>query len=437
MYISLSDRPGPGDSTAGSEVRNGRRRRIRGPRTVSSTVVTLGIVSLLTDVSSESITAILPIYITGVLGLSTIAFGFIDGLYQGVSALVRVAAGYTSDRSGQPKRVAFTGYALAALARVGLVFASGFAAVAAVVTADRIGKGIRTAPRDALIAAATDRRDLGAAFGVHRALDTVGAVIGPLLAFAILFVVPDGYQVVFVASFAFAIVGVAVLGLLVPNIRTRRAAASHPPAAGTRPRTHVDWSVITRGPLRRVLATAGLLGIVTIGDGFVYLVLQSRDDFAAQWFPLLYVGTNVVFLLLAVPLGRLADRIGRARLFVIGHLGLLAAYALATVPVAGIATTLLCIGFLGAFYAATDGVLAALASAMTPIESRATGLAAVQTVVALSRFVAAAGFGILWFAMGREQAMLLVSLLLVAALALAAVLLRPLLVRSPAPRDDG
>src|SRR3546814_1325098 len=86
-----------------------------------------------------------------------------------------------------------------------------------------------------------------------------------------------------------------------------------------RPRRAFPWSVVTRGPMRRVLATAGILGLLTIGDGFVYLVLQSRGDFAAQWFPLLYVGTNVVFLALAVPLGRLADRVGRARVFVIGH----------------------------------------------------------------------------------------------------------------------
>src|SRR3546814_2296621 len=132
-----------------------------------------------------------------------------------------------------------------------------------------------------------------------------------------------------------------------------------------RPRRAFPWSVVTRGPMRRVLATAGILGLLTIGDGFVYLVLQSRGDFAAQWFPLLYVGTNVVFLALAVPLGRLAARVGRARVFVIGHVGLLAAYVMAAMPVDDVAATILCLVFLGALYAATDGVRSALASQLT------------------------------------------------------------------------
>src|SRR6478609_2444671 len=113
MYISLSNKPGPGAHEAAPAA---SARSPRGVRTVSSTVITLGIVSMLTDISSESVAAILPLYITGVLGLSTIAFGFLDGLYQGTSALVRIGAGYVSDRGEQPKWVAFTGYALAAAA---------------------------------------------------------------------------------------------------------------------------------------------------------------------------------------------------------------------------------------------------------------------------------------------------------------------------------
>jgi MFS family permease len=179
--------------------------------------------------------------------------------------------------------------------------------------------------------------------------------------------------------------------------------------------------------MRRVLAAAGILGLLTIGDGFVYLVLQARSDFAAQWFPLLYVGTNVAFLALAIPLGRLADRVGRARVFLFGHAGLLAAYVVAALPIADVAATLLCLAFLGAFYAATDGVLAALAAQLTTPKTHGTGIAAAQTVVALSRFVSAAGFGILWYAIGREASMFIVSSLLVVAIPLIALLLRPYL----------
>ncbi|HPT94726.1 MAG TPA: MFS transporter [Microbacteriaceae bacterium] len=377
---------------------------------------------MLTDISSESVSAILPLYITGVLGLSTIAFGVIDGLYQGVSAFVRIAAGYASDRSDQPKWIAFIGYGLSAIARVGLLFATGFGALTAVITADRIGKGIRTAPRDSLITATSSPDSLGASFGVHRTLDNIGAAIGPLLAFFILLLIPDGYETIFAASLAFAIIGVAILGFFVPN--TRRVDAAAAPKA---PRKKFAWGIVLRGPMRRVLAGAGILGLLTIGDGFVYLVLQSRSDFAAQWFPLLYVGTNVVFLACAIPMGRLADRVGRARVFVFGHVGLLAAYVVAALPLADIASTLLCLVFLGAFYAATDGVLAALAAQLTTPETRGTGIAAAQTVVAVSRLVAASGFGLLWFTLGREQSMYVVAGLLVVAVIAVAILFRPFL----------
>lgn len=413
MYISLTNSPvskKQKDTAGGTPAP-------RGVRTVSSTVLTLGVVSMLTDISSESVSAILPLYITGFLGLSTIAFGVLDGLHQGTSALVRIAGGYASDRLDQPKWVAFVGYALAAVARVGLLLWSGFGALTAVITADRIGKGIRTAPRDALITATSDPQRLAGAFGVHRMLDNIGAAIGPFLAFLILLVVPDGFHIVFAASLAFAGIGVLILGLIVPNVRARRAAGAA---------RRVDWRTVARGRMRRVLAAAGILGLVTIGDGFVYLALQARSDFAALWFPLLYVGTNVAFLAFAVPLGRLADRVGRARVFVWAHAGLLAAYVVAVLPMADVAAAVLCLVFLGAFYAGTDGVLSALTAQLTSVETRGTAIAAAQTVVAVARFAAAAGFGVLWYTVGRDTAMVIVAVVLAVAIPLVALLLRPL-----------
>ncbi|HTH05529.1 MAG TPA: MFS transporter, partial [Ilumatobacteraceae bacterium] len=180
-------------------------------------------------------------------------------------------------------------------------------------------------------------------------------------------------------------------------------------------------------PMRRVLAAAGILGLLTIGDGFIYLVLQARSDFAAHWFPLMYVGTNVVFLALAIPLGRLSDRVGRARVFVFGHVALLAAYLVAAMPIGDAAATVLCLILLGGFYASTDGVLAALASQLTSRETRGTGIAAAQTVVALSRFVAATGFGLLWYVVGPESSMYVVAGLLLVAIPVVAWILRPYL----------
>jgi len=401
--------------------------RPQGPGTgakVSSIVITLGIVSMLTDISSESVSAILPLYITGVIGLSTIAYGFLDGIYQGISAFVRIAAGWASDRGGQPKWVAFFGYGLSAIARVGLLFASGFAALTAVITVDRLGKGIRTAPRDALISASSDAGNLGRSFGTHRMLDTVGAALGPLLAFVILFLIPDGYSTVFVVSLAFALLGVALLGIVVPNIRPAERPAETQPAETQPAAPRFRWKQLTDPRLRRLLVAAGLLGLFTIGDGFIYLLLQTRGAFATQWFPLLYVGTNLTFLALAIPFGRLADRVGRARIFVVGHLALLAAYVVAALPVNGAPLTIACLLLLGVFYAATDGILAALASQFTPPEARATGIAAAQTVVALSRLVASTTFGLLWFLYGSQAAVIGVAVALAIVIPVVAVLLR-------------
>lgn len=412
MYISFADRARSKDEPPG---------RGKNAKRVSSVVVSLGVVSLLTDISSESVAAILPLYLTGVLGLSTIAYGFIDGIYQGISAIVRIGGGWLADRTDQPKWVAFGGYGISALARVWLLFASGFASVVGVVAVDRLGKGIRTAPRDAMITASSDPSILGRSFGVHRMLDTIGAAVGPLLAFLILLMIPTGYSTVFVLSAACALLGVLVLGVLVPG-RIRRSGAAAAGEEVARPRFR--WRNLADPRLRRVLIVAGVFGVCTVGDGFIYLVLQSNTDFAAAWFPLLYVGTNAVFLILAVPLGRLADRFGRARIFVLGHVALLFAYLCALAPIAGVLQTAVCLLLLGAFYAATDGVLAALAAGVAPAGGTASGLAAAQTIVAVARFLASTVFGVLWFAFGPVLALAAFSLALALAVPTGLVLLR-------------
>ncbi|WP_307793443.1 MFS transporter [Microbacterium stercoris] len=415
MYISLSDRPktpqtassaasSPG--AAGGAPSSPTRTR----RRVAPTVVALGVVSLLTDVSSESVAAVLPLYLTSVMGLSLLAYGVVDGLFQGASAIVRIGAGWASDRTDRPKWIAFAGYLLSALTRGWLIVAQGLGAVAALVTLDRIGKGIRTAPRDAMIAASSDPDDLARAFGVHRSLDTIGAAIGPLLAFAILFLIPDGYATVFVMSLGFAVIGVTILGLVVPDRRPRREAA----APGSAP-VRLRWRDLAQPRLRILLIVMGALSLLTIGDGFLYLSLQDRGGFAAHWFPLLFVGTNAAYIALAVPFGRLADRWGRTRMLILGHVGLLGAYAFALVPLTGVGPVLGCLVLLGAFYAATDGVLAAVAGSLVDASVRASAIAAAQTVVAVCRMVASAAFGALWFALGRTESLLIVAVLLTVA----------------------
>lgn len=435
MDVGVRDAPAAPRTAA----RRAARRGGRGAR-VSSTVVALGVVSLLTDVSSESVAAVLPLYVTAALGFSAIAYGFLDGILQGASALVRIAGGWAADRGDHPKWVAFVGYLLSAMTRGGLLVATGFAAITALVALDRVGKGIRTAPRDAMIVASSRPRHLGRAFGVHRALDTAGAAIGPLLAFAVLWAIPDGYSTVFVLSLVSAVVGLAVLGLFVPDVRRRRRPArehlrpdgtrypkcvgcqcSLPVAGNTAP---FAWRSLGEPRLRRVLVAAAVLGLLTVGDGFVYLALQARDGFATQWFPLLYVGTNLAYLMLAVPAGRLSDRIGRARVLVGGHVALLAAYACAGLAVGSAVATLATLALLGLFYAATDGILAAVAGQLADPGVRGTAIGTAQTVVAVARMLASFGFGALWYAVGPGTALLSVAAVLAVAIPVSLTVVR-------------
>lgn len=420
MYIS--ERPRQDAEGNGSVARASRR--------VAPTVVLLGVVSLLTDVSSESVSAVLPLYLTAVIGLTPLAYGFIDGLYQGVSALVRILGGWYADRTDRPKWVAFAGYGMSAVTKLLLIPLHGFAALTAVITVDRLGKGLRTGPRDALIAAATPPASLGRAFGVHRALDTAGAAIGPLVAFLILWLVPGDYSSVFVASFAAALLGLGVLGLVVADVRPRRQ-------SGNAQRVAVGPSIRTmaRAGMGRLVMAAALLSVLAISDGFLYLSLQQRDDFAATWFPLLFVGTNVAYFALAVPMGRLADRIGRQRVLVGGHVLLVGAYLAAAGPGGGLASTFACLLLLGAFYAATDGVLAALTASLVPTSVRAVGIATTQTVVAVARFASSLLFGVLWATLGRGPAVYAFATLLVLAVPVAWWLLRTL--RPVESTDDG
>src|SRR5664279_90651 len=269
MYITVRGTPKGEPNGSVRENETGRSGKAR----IAPAVIGLGVVSLLTDISSESVAAILPLYITVVVGLGPLAFGFIDGIYQGISAVVRIAGGRWADRTDHPKWVAFAGYALSAVTRFGLLVATGFWAITSVVAVDRLGKGLRTGPRDALIATASEPEHLGRNFGVHRAMDTTGALIGPLLAFVVLAAFPlglAGYHTVFVFSCAFAVMGGAVLVLAVPDLRRRRTAAA--PGAATEPAATVKGprlADLSRPALRRLLIASGLLGLVTIGEGFL------------------------------------------------------------------------------------------------------------------------------------------------------------------------
>ncbi|MER8028135.1 MFS transporter [Streptomyces bauhiniae] len=418
MYVADSRAGAPG--TAASAADAVRPRAGRRLPAVAPTVLALGTVSLITDVSSEMVTAVLPLYLVAGLGLSPLGFGLLDGIYNGVSALVRLAGGHLADRGGgRHKWVAGAGYALSAACKPLLLVAQTLTPIGLVLAVDRTGKGLRTAPRDALISLSSTPETRGRAFGVHRAMDTAGALLGPLAAFLVLRATVDGYDAVFTVSFCVAVVGVLVLVLFVPG---GTAAPRTQGATGTTLRA--AFALLRRRDLRRLTVCALLLGLATVSDSFVYLLLQRRLGVPDRWFALLPLGTAAAFLLLAVPLGRIADRFGRWRVFLAGHLALLLAYGLLLSSWHGPALPYAVLLLHGAFYAATDGVLMAAAADSVPPELRSSGLALVQTGQALARFTCSLSFGAAWTAWGDRTA-LTGSAVALALCGLVALALRP------------
>jgi MFS family permease len=368
---------------------------------VGSTVIFLGLTSLLTDISSEMVTATLPLYLLLTLRLAPLQFGLIDGLNQGASVLVRIASGLIADRWRRAKEVAAAGYAFSAVCRIGLLLVGrSWLGLSGVVLLDRIGKGIRTSPRDAMIATSVPSDKLATAFGVHRAMDTAGAMLGPLLAAGLLALAPGSYDTVFIVSFCFAIVGVAVIGLLVES-----PAASAPAEVASPVSSQVVSQLLARPGFRALVLVSSALALTTLSDSFIFLTLQRRSSLSLSLFPLLYVGVALVYMVLAIPMGRLADRLGRRQVFVAGYGMLALVYGLLLFPGIPPALSLGILLLMGLYYAASDGVLAALASAILPEQWRTTGLAILTTGTGLARLFASLGYGAFWTYLGPSQAL--------------------------------
>jgi MFS family permease len=392
--------------------------RARTGASVSRTVVLLGVTSMLTDISAEMVSTVLPLYLVYVAGFTPLQFGIVDGLYRGAAAIVGLVSGFAADRRRRHKEVASIGYGLSTVCKLALVVVGGTAsAIGAIVMLDRIGKGIRTAPRDALISLSSTRERLGAAFGVHRAMDTTGAMIGPLIAFGLLALAPLAFHSVFLVSFCFGLAGLGVIVLLVPS-RPAAVVEERSPAG-----LREMGRLLAEPRFRGVVVAAVLLGLTTISDAFLYLALQRHLDLPATAFPLLFVGASTAFMLLAVPAGRLADRVGRGRVFVLGYVALLPVYVSLVLPAGGAIALAGCLTLVGASYAATDGVLAALGAATLAEEVRASGLAVIGTATNASRLLASIAFGAVWTLAGLQTAVLVAAAGLAVALAVTAVVL--------------
>jgi MFS family permease len=273
---------------------------------------------------------------------------------------------------------------------------------------------MRTAPRDAMISLTAPARDLGLAFGVHRAMDTAGAMIGPLVAFALLAAAPTAFHSLFLISFFVALLGFGVIALLVREPKRRQVAPAEP-----RPDLRAAAKLLSGQRFRALTIAGAALALATASDGFIYLTLQSQTRFANEMFPLLATGTAVLYMLLAAPLGRLADRIGRGRVLIGGYVMLLAVYCVLLLPAAGTLTVIVALGLLGTYYAATDGVLMAMGSAFVPEALRGSGLALLGTATSVMQLLASIVFGALWTVWGSQAAVAVFAAALVIAMALA------------------
>ena len=347
----------------------------------------LGWVSLLTDISSEMILAVLPVYLGTVMGVSTATIGLIEGLAEATAAIVRVFAGAIGDRLGRYKALVVLGYGLSSVSKIVFPLAATAAPVFAARVLDRVGKGIRTAPRDAMIARATDPAILGAAFGLRQALDTLGAVIGPLLAIAILGVSGDDFRLLFWIAVVPGIAAVVVL-----------AKAAEEPASVAAPTTRLPLSRADLAGLGRAFWWISIgAALLTFGRGAkAFLVLRTENLGTPIWLvPIAFVVMNLVYGATAYPVGRLSDRIDRRAILGAGILVLIASdvlLALASGPRVALAGVLLW----GLHFGMTQGVLATLIVDSAPENFRGTAFGAFSLLSGLALVASGALGGLVW-----------------------------------------
>lgn len=356
-------------------------------------VVALGVVSLLMDISSEMIHSTLPLFLTTALGASLVSVGLIEGIAEATASFTKTFAGAASDALGRRKPFAWAGYALAALTKPLFALAPSVGAVLFARFVDRVGKGIRGAPRDALVADLTPEAQRGAAYGLRQALDTVGALAGPAFALMLLAAFAGDFRRVFWIACIPALLSVAVLTFGVhepkaePALRPLRSPLRRAELARLSPRY---WEIV---------ALAALLTVARIGEAF--LVLRAADvGVAAAHAPAALLVMNAVYALTAYPLGRLSDR-ARLPVALAGVAALaagLVALALTTGPLAAFVG----IALYGLHLGATQGLLTTLIANEAPSELRGTALGVFHLVVGVAQLAVGVAAGVVWEATGPQ-----------------------------------
>ncbi len=378
-------------------------------RRLPRNVFAISLVSLLNDASSEIIYPLLPLFLALTLGASPGVIGLIEGGAESVSSFLKLFAGYWSDRVGQRKRLIVVGYGLASFARPFLAFAQSWPQAFAIRLSDRVGKGIRSAPRDAMIADAALPAERGLAFGFHRAMDHAGAIIGPLLSFAlVLWFARDRnaptaleYKRIFLCA---AIPALAAMIVVVCFVREAHAKHAAPPP--TAPRFSL------RGfdsNFKRFLLLVALFTLSNSSDAF--LLLRARDaGIAVVLLPLLWAALHVSKVVSSLIGGDLSDRVGRKKLIIAGWLLYAAVYAgFAFVTTAGAAWALFLI--YGIYFGLCEGVEKALVADLVRPEQRGTAFGLYNLAFSVTVWPASILMGVVWSWRGPRMAFLLSALL--------------------------
>lgn len=360
--------------------------------TIPRTVWALGLVSMFMDISSEIIHALLPVFMTTTLGLSVALVGLIDGIAESTASITKVFSGYVSDKIGKRKPLILLGYGLGAASKPFFPLAAGLLPVLAARFADRIGKGIRGAPRDALIADVTPPAIRGRAFGLRQAMDTIGAFVGPLLAIGLMVAFANDIRAVFWVAIIPAFLAVLCVVFLVKD----HAAAG---GAGEIPIKLVELRQLGRS-YWIVVAIGGVFTLARFSEAF--LILKATEQGLPLWLtPLVLVVMNIVYSAAAYPAGILSDRLS-ARTLLIWGVVCLAAADVMLARSSGLAGVFIGVGLWGLHMAATQGLLAKLVADNAPPRLRGSAFGLFNLVTGISLLVASVAAGILWDKFGSD-----------------------------------
>ncbi|KIY38523.1 MULTISPECIES: MFS transporter [unclassified Pseudomonas] len=358
----------------------------------------LGFVSMFMDISSEMIHALLPLYMVTVLGTSVVAVGVIEGIAEATASITKMFSGALSDRLGKRKLLTVLGYALGALTKPVFPLASGLEWLTAARFVDRLGKGIRGAPRDALVADITPAALRGAAFGLRQALDTVGAFLGPLLAIVLMWLTASHFQTVFWVAVIPAFMAVYIL---IAFVREPEA-----PAATRSVRSPLALCELVRlGPAYwQLIGLATLFTLARFSEAF--LLLRAQDmGMAPLWAPAVLVLMALAYSLSAYPAGVLSDRVGRRGVLMAG-LGLLIAADLLLALLPGWAGLALGVAAWGLHLGFSQGIFAAMIADSAPINLRGTAFGLFNLLTGVALLVASVMAGLLWDGVGFQATFL-------------------------------